>query len=317
MARTNKTAGGKTPKPKRKLPLLLKILLILLTLVLVLGAVAAGIGLDLLGRISRPAEDGFIADGTPEPEDEYAPEETPTPTRTPELTPTPHPSATPRPTLPVSEFYEQTYLTDEQLAKMAENNASSEFINVLLIGADRRSTKGSYNSDTMMIATIDKRHGTLKLTTLMRDMLVNIPGHGYGKLNSAAARGGVDLLFATIEENFHITLTQYVLVDFYMFVDVIDALGGITIEMTAEEISAANDCIAGLNKQLGVEYLWDGFIFAEPGPGAAHGEAGARLFAHPQNRQRVRPHRAAIYRAQHRAFDLPQQEPFQAVRHPV
>ena len=73
-------------------------------------------------------------------------------------------------------------------------------------------------------------------------------------------------LFDTIEENFHITLTQYVLVDFYMFVDVIDALGGITINMTAEEISAANDCIAGLNKQLGVEYLWDGFIFADPGP---------------------------------------------------
>ena len=79
----------------------------------------------------------------------------------------------------------------------------------------------------MMIATIDKRHSTLKLTTLMRDMLVNIPGHGYGKLNSAAARGGVELLFQTIEENFHITLTQYVLVDFYMFVDIIDALGGV------------------------------------------------------------------------------------------
>ena len=266
MARTNKTAGEGTQTAKKKLPLLLRILLALLALAFVLGAVVACLGLDLLGRISRPAEDCFAAAGTPEPEDEYAPDQTPTPTRTPELTPTPHPSATPRPTLPVSEYYEQTYLTDAQLAKMAENNASDEFINVLLIGADRRSKKGSYNSDTMMIATIDKRHGTLKLTTLMRDMLVNIPGHGYGKLNSAAARGGIELLFQTIEENFHIVLTQYVLVDFYMFVDVIDALGGITVQMTAEEISAANDCIAGLNKQLGVEYLWDGFIFADPGP---------------------------------------------------
>ena len=189
MARTNKTAGEGTQTAKKKLPLLLRILLALLALAFVLGAVVACLGLDLLGRISRPAEDGFAAAGTPEPEDEYAPDQTPTPTRTPELTPTPHPSATPRPTLPVSEYYEQTYLTDAQLAKMAENNASDEFINVLLIGADRRSKKGSYNSDTMMIATIDKRHGTLKLTTLMRDMLVNIPGHGYGKLNSAAARG--------------------------------------------------------------------------------------------------------------------------------
>lgn len=265
MARTTAANDGETKK-KKKLPLWAKLLLGLLALVLVCGAVLAGFGIDLLSRISRPAEDGFIVDGTPEPEEEYAPEQTPTPTRTPEITPEPHPSATPQPILPVSEYYEQTYLTDAQLAKMAENNASNEFINVLLIGADRRAAKGSYNSDTMMIATIDKRHGTLKLTTLMRDMLVDIPGIGYGKLNSAAARGGVQLLFDTIEANFHITLTQYVLVDFYMFVDVIDALGGITIEMTAEEISAANDCIAGLNKQLGVEYLWDGFIFSDPGP---------------------------------------------------
>ena len=265
MTRTNKKDHGEET-PKKKLSLAAKILLCLLALVLVAGAVAVALGLDLLNRVSRPEEDGFIVEGTPEPEEEYAPDQTPTPTRTPVATPTPHPSATPRPVLPVSEYYEQTYLTEEQFAKMAENNASDEFINVLLIGADRRATKGSYNSDTMMIATIDKRHGTLKLTTLMRDMLVNIPGHGYGKLNSAAARGGVELLFQTIEENFHITLTQYVLVDFYMFVDIIDALGGVTIEMTAEEISAANDCIAGLNKQLGVEYLWDGFIFADPGP---------------------------------------------------
>ena len=186
MARTNKTNGGETPKSKKKLPLLVKILFILLALVLVCGGVIAWLGMDLLNRVSRPTEDNLIVDGTLEPEEEYAPEQTPTPTRTPSLTPTPHPSATPQPILPVSEYYEQTYLTDAQLARMAENNASDEFINVLLIGADRRTKSGSYNSDTMMIATIDKRHGTLKLTSLMRDMLVNIPGYGYGKLNSAS-----------------------------------------------------------------------------------------------------------------------------------
>ena len=180
MARTNNNDHGEET-PKKKLSLAAKILLCLLALVLVAGAVAVALGLDLLNRVSRPEEDGFIVEGTPEPEEEYAPDQTPTPTRTPVVTPTPHPSATPRPVLPVSEYYEQTYLTEEQFAKMAENNVSDEFINVLLIGADRRATKGSYNSDTMMIATIDKRHSTLKLTTLMRDMLVNIPGYGYGR----------------------------------------------------------------------------------------------------------------------------------------
>ena len=59
MARTNKTAGEETQTAKKKLPLLLRILLALLALAFVLGAVVACLGLDLLGRISRPAEDGF------------------------------------------------------------------------------------------------------------------------------------------------------------------------------------------------------------------------------------------------------------------
>lgn len=268
MAAKNKAAESGTKKASP----LKKVLLALLILVMLLAAAVAVLGFGLLGRVSRPEQDSLIQTGTPEPEAEYAPEMTPTPTRTPTVTPTPAPeatsapTATPQPILPVSEYYVQTYLTDAQLQQIAENNESREFINVLLIGADRRKTKGSYNSDTMMIATVDKRHGTLKLTSLMRDMLVDIPGHGYGKLNSAAAKGGVELLFDTIEKNFHIKLTQYVLVDFYMFVEIVDALGGITIDMSAEEISAANDCIAGLNRQMEVEYLWDGFIFAEPGP---------------------------------------------------
>ena len=59
----------------------------------------------------------------------------------------------------------------------------------MLIGADRRATKGRYNSDTMMIATVDTVNNRLKLTTLMRDMLVDVPGYGYHKLNSTVALG--------------------------------------------------------------------------------------------------------------------------------
>ena len=136
----------------------------------------------------------------------------------------------------------------------------------MLIGADRRATKGRYNSDTMMIATVDTVNNRLKLTTLMRDMLVDVPGYGYHKLNSTVALGGVELLYQTIEHNFHLKVDRYVMVDLHSFVDVVDAMDGVTVEMTAEEISAANDCIAGLNKQLGVDYAWDGFIFADPGP---------------------------------------------------
>ena len=69
MTRTNqKDHGAETPK--KKLSLAAKILLCLLTLALIAGAVAVALGLDLLNRVSRPKEDGFIVEGTPEPEEE-------------------------------------------------------------------------------------------------------------------------------------------------------------------------------------------------------------------------------------------------------
>ncbi len=254
---------------KKKLHPAAKIALSLLAVVLALGFALAILGTSLLNRINRTDPGDALLPGEsdlPEITDE-APDMTPTPTKSPAPEPTagasPEPSVSP---LPVSEFYEQTVLSAAQLEKFLADNQNAQYTNVLLIGADRRAVKGAYNSDTMMIATIDKVHSRLKLTSLMRDMLVEIPGYGYGKLNSAAARGGVQLLFDTIELNFHIKLDKYVLVDLATFVQVIDAMGGVTVKMTAAEISSANDNIAGLNKQLGVAYLWDGFIFAEAGP---------------------------------------------------
>lgn len=258
-------------KTKKKLRPAAKIALALCGVVLALGLAVGVLGTNLLNRLTRTdPDDAYLppTSETPLATDE-APDMTATPTRSPAPAASPSAGATPEvtaPPLPVSEYYNQTVLTPEQILNFEQDNMNAQYVNVLLIGADRRAKSGSYNSDTMMIATIDKAHNRLKLTSLMRDMLVEIPGYGYGKLNSAAARGGVQLLFDTIYHNFHIKITQYVLVDLYTFVKVIDAMGGVTVEMTAGEISSANDNIAGLNKQLGVAYLWDGFIFAEPGP---------------------------------------------------
>ena len=73
-------------------------------------------------------------------------------------------------------------------------NSDDNIVNVLLVGNDYRKENG-YSAagltDTMLIATLDMKHGTLKLTTLMRDMLVEIPDHGSNKLNSANSFGGI------------------------------------------------------------------------------------------------------------------------------
>lgn len=111
-----------------------------------------------------------------------------------------------------------------------------EIINILLIGADKReSWKEAGRSDSCMIATIDMKHKKLKLTSLMRDMYVDVPGYGKHKFNAAYSYGGVELLYKTIVENFGITVEGYVLVDFAAFKKVIDTLGGVDINLTDAE----------------------------------------------------------------------------------
>ncbi|MBQ4610505.1 MAG: LCP family protein [Clostridia bacterium] len=236
-----------------------KIMIRILLAVIGIALIAAVIlGMNLLNSLNRPG-DIPIFEAT---EDDILITPAPLPT----FDATPAPSATPAPTpIPMSEVYEQTWLDPVTISNMEKNKSDERYIHVLLIGVDRRSSSGNSNTDTMMISTIDTVHNSLKLTTIMRDMLVNIPGVGYGKMNSAAVRGGTELLFETINSNFCLDLTEYVLVDFSMFERIVDEIGGVTVKMTAEEISETNDCIAGLNKQRGIADTWDGFVFAEEG----------------------------------------------------
>ncbi len=264
MAQEEKKQKIKLVKQKKKLSVWAKVAIALGGVILVCILTAGILGLSLLQKLSRPETPTVFA-----PDDEELLSGEPTPavsalpnaSATPELSPTP----TPEVILPLSEVYTQTLLPDDILARMEQNAADTRYTNILLIGVDRRQNKGNSRADTLMIATIDRVNKRLKLTSLLRDTLVNIPGIGYDKLNSSAASGGVALLMQTVNENFHLNITEYVMVDFFMFEQIIDELGGITVKMSAGEISAANDCIAGLNKQRGESYLWDGFIFANPG----------------------------------------------------
>lgn len=122
--------------------------------------------------------------------------------------------------------------------EVKDDNLISEnkIINILLVGADKRdywSQKG--RSDSVMIATLDMKHKELKLTSLMRDMYVTIPGYQNAKFNAAYSYGGISLLYQTIAENFGIKLDGYVIVDFAAFKDVIKAIGGVKVEITEEE----------------------------------------------------------------------------------
>lgn len=110
--------------------------------------------------------------------------------------------------------------------------------NILLLGME--TFDGAENTDTMIVASIDFDHNVIKLTSLMRDLYVEIPGYNNSKLNSAYSKGGISELYATIEKNFGITMDGYALVDFNDFEQVIDYIGGIDISLTQKEANYLN-----------------------------------------------------------------------------
>lgn len=112
--------------------------------------------------------------------------------------------------------------------------------NILLIGVDDRKGGTVSRSDTMILVSIDKKHGQIKMTSFMRDTYVTIPGHGEDKMNAACVYGGPQLVVETIEYNFGIDVDNYVLVDFNAFKDVIDSLGGVTVAVEQREAEYIN-----------------------------------------------------------------------------
>lgn len=126
----------------------------------------------------------------------------------------------------------------ELLPADAETQKSDEIINILLVGADKRSSwKEDGRSDSCMIATLDMKNEKIKITSIMRDIYIDIPDKGKHKFNAAYSYGGVELLYKTILSNFGISVKGYVLVDFEAFKKVIDTLGGVEVDLTDEEHS--------------------------------------------------------------------------------
>lgn len=116
-----------------------------------------------------------------------------------------------------------------------------DVINILLVGEEAINDGSSRGrTDSMMIATINIKQKALKLTSIMRDLYVAIPGYSDNKLNAAYHNGGMPLLKQTIELNFDIELDGSVLVDFAGFEEIIDRLGGVDITLTANEAAYLN-----------------------------------------------------------------------------
>lgn len=115
-----------------------------------------------------------------------------------------------------------------------------DIVHIALFGVDRRNQKDLGRSDAMLIATLDFKHDKVKLTSLMRDIYVPIEGHGHTKLNHAYAYGGAELAIKTINQNFGTDIRDYVTVDFFTLENIIDAIGGVELEVKEEEVPFIN-----------------------------------------------------------------------------
>lgn len=123
------------------------------------------------------------------------------------------------------------------------DDGSSDIVNIALFGVDKRSDEKQVHSDSIMILSVDRTHNKIKLTSLMRDTYVSIEGHGQTKLTQAYFYGDAQLAVKTINQNFGTNITEYATINFDGMAQIIDAAGGVTVDVSEAERVAANESI--------------------------------------------------------------------------
>ena len=122
--------------------------------------------------------------------------------------------------------------------------SSKNVINVLLVGLDSKDAlKYGGRSDSLILVSLNKKTEKISMCSFFRDSWchMNIAGKdSYAKINSSYLYGGPEALIDTIEKNFKVDIDYYVAVDFSSFRDIIDALGGITVEVQEYEAAYIN-----------------------------------------------------------------------------
>ena len=121
----------------------------------------------------------------------------------------------------------------------------NEVTNILLLGNDSRDNASDGRTDSIILLTINRAQKKVYLTSFLRDIKIDIPGKGINRLNQSYAFGGPELVMKTLSDSFDIKISRYMLVNFQAFAKLADAVGGVDLEVTAEEVDYIN------------AYLWE------------------------------------------------------------
>ncbi len=139
-------------------------------------------------------------------------------------------------------------LSAEEMTQIEDLNVNStlpeEWLNVLFLGSDERTLTESARTDSMILCSINKNTGEVKLTSIMRDLAVYYDEIGeYAgtyRINAANFFGGENLAMRVVNECFNLNVEYYVHVNFYGFQQVAQQLGGIEMDITKEEMDEIN-----------------------------------------------------------------------------
>ena len=122
-------------------------------------------------------------------------------------------------------------------------NLPDDWTNVLLLGTDSRGSTKYLRTDTMIVLSVNANTNEAKMTSILRDTWVEIPEYGWQKLNAACVYGGPELTMRTINQYFGLNLKSYALVNMQCLVNIVDALGGVRLDISPAEAGAMNRLI--------------------------------------------------------------------------
>jgi len=152
----------------------------------------------------------------------------PTPTYIPTAFPTPVPTTTPRPEAPPSNS------GDSSPANPI--NYPQDQVNILLMGSDQRVGEIGFRTDTIILLSINTRNKTASMVSFPRDLYLYIPGYTHNRINTVMYYGGFPLMAQTFQHHFGVRVDHYILVGLEAFIETMDSLGGISVQV-AEKLT--------------------------------------------------------------------------------
>jgi polyisoprenyl-teichoic acid--peptidoglycan teichoic acid transferase len=133
-------------------------------------------------------------------------------------------------------------------------------VNILLVGVDERknSQDQTYRTDSLILASVDPQSQQIAMVSIPRDTRIEIPKRGLDKINAAAAYGGLNMTVAVVQQLTGVKIDGYVKTNFDGFKDIIDTLGGVTINVEKNMYFETGDKVDGVINLKKGEQLLDG-----------------------------------------------------------